>query len=63
MPEVDGSELLDAIEGAVPAIIFVTHTTICVGSFDARRGLLLKPLTKAAFISAHRAKEKIGQGW
>src|SRR5882757_8019518 len=64
MPEVDGFELLDAIEGAVPAIIFVTaYDKYALRAFDAQAvDYLLKPFNESRFHQAlHRAKEKIGK--
>ena len=64
MPEVDGFELLDALEGAVPAVIFVTaYDKYALRAFDAQAvDYLLKPFNESRFQQAlHRAKEKIGK--
>lgn len=64
MPEVDGFELLDAVEGAVPAVIFVTaYDKYALRAFDAQAvDYLLKPFNESRFQQAvQRAKEKIGK--
>src|SRR6267142_295194 len=64
MPEVDGFEFLDALEGAVPAVIFVTaYDKYALRTFDAQAvDYLLKPFNESRFQQAlHRAKEKIGK--
>jgi len=64
MPEVDGFELLEAIEGLVPAIVFVTaFDKYALRAFDAHAvDYLLKPFNEGRFRQAlQRAKEKIGK--
>jgi len=65
MPEVDGFELLEAAEGSVPAVIFVTaYDKYALRAFDAQAvDYLLKPFNESRFEQAlQRAKEKIGKG-
>ena len=65
MPEVDGFELLEAAEGSVPAVIFVTaYDKYALRAFDAQAvDYLLKPFNETRFQQAlQRAKEKIGKG-
>lgn len=65
MPEVDGFELLEAAEGSVPAVIFVTaYDKYALRAFDAQAvDYLLKPFNESRFQQAlQRAKEKIGKG-
>ena len=62
MPEVDGFELLEALDGAVPAVIFVTaYDRYALRAFDAQAvDYLLKPFTESRFQQAVlRAKEQI----
>ena len=62
MPEVDGFELLEAWEGAIPAVIFVTaYDKYALRAFDAQAvDYLLKPFNEARFQQALlRAKERI----
>ena len=64
MPEVDGFELLEALEDAVPAVIFVTaYDKYALRAFDAQAvDYLLKPFNESRFQQAlNRAKEKIGK--
>ena len=62
MPEVNGFELLEATEAAVPAVIFVTaYDKYALRAFDAQAvDYLLKPFNEGRFQQAlQRAKEKI----
>ena len=62
MPEVDGFDLLDALEGSIPAVIFVTaYDKYALRAFDAQAvDYLLKPFNESRFQQAlSRAKEKI----
>jgi two-component system, LytTR family, response regulator len=62
MPEIDGFELLEAAEGSVPAVIFVTaYDKYALRAFDAQAvDYLLKPFNESRFQQAlQRAKEKI----
>jgi two-component system LytT family response regulator len=62
MPEVDGFELLEAMEGVVPAVIFVTaYDKYALRAFDAQAvDYLLKPFNESRFQQAvQRAKERI----
>ena len=54
MPEVDGFELLEAAEGAVPAVIFVTaYDKYALRAFDAQAvDYLLKPFNESRFQQA-----------
>ena len=65
MPEVDGFELVEAIEGRVPAVVFVTaYDKYALRAFDAQAvDYLLKPFNEGRFQQAlQRAKDKIGRG-
>jgi len=62
MPEVDGFELLEAMEGICPAVIFVTaYDKYALRAFDAQAvDYLLKPFNENRFQQAvQRAKERI----
>jgi two-component system LytT family response regulator len=62
MPEVDGFELLEAMEGVIPAVIFVTaYDKYALRAFDAQAvDYLLKPFNESRFQQAvQRAKERI----
>src|SRR5882672_2302643 len=64
MPEVDGFDLLDALEGSIPAVIFVTaYDKYALRAFDAQAvDYLLKPFNESRFQQAlQRAKERIGK--
>ncbi len=62
MPEVDGFDLLEALEGSLPAVIFVTaYDRYALRAFDAQAvDYLLKPFDESRFQQAvQRAKERI----
>jgi two-component system LytT family response regulator len=62
MPEVDGFELLEAMEGVAPAVIFVTaYDKYALRAFDSQAiDYLLKPFNETRFQQAlQRAKDRI----
>ena len=64
MPEVDGFAVLEALEGALPAIVFVTaHDAYAVRAFEVHAiDYLLKPFDDARLATAlARAKERLAR--
>jgi len=64
MPELDGFEVLEAIDGSLPRIIFVTaYDEFALRAFDvAAADYLLKPVERRRFATAlDRAIEALGQ--
>ena len=64
MPEANGLDVLEAAQGTVPAVIFVTaYDKYALLAFDAQAvDYLLKPFNEARFQQAlERAKERIGK--